>query len=233
MFLIKICDVVIEIKNKYDDVKSACADYITEGEKAAFSAEVTEDEILARHDIPENFGMGYAEKIILYQKICDMLIDYDCFFMHGCVISADGHGYIFTAPSGTGKSTHARLWIEYFGSERVFVVNGDKPVIKKCGSEFFAYGTPWCGKEGLQKNTRVKLEKVCFLERCEKNSIEKMKPSDITRRVFDQIERPRSREKMQKLLGLLDEFYNSVQTYRLLCDVSFEAVKTAYNELVK
>ncbi len=56
--------------------------------------------------------------------------------LHASLISFDGKGYAFSAPSGYGKSTHARLWRGYFGS-RVLILNGDKPIIKYDGKDFF------------------------------------------------------------------------------------------------
>ena len=54
----------------------------------------------------------YLETMAVYRKIEDKLLDYDTILFHGSAVAVDGVGYLFTAKSGTGKSTHTRLWRE-------------------------------------------------------------------------------------------------------------------------
>ena len=93
--------------------------------------------------------------------------------MHGAVVAWKNQGYLFTAPSGTGKSTHLALWKKYLG-DQAEVINGDKPILKVTEDEVWVYGTPWAGKEQWQVNKKVALKGICFLERGEKNSIQKI-----------------------------------------------------------
>ena len=59
----------------------------------------------------ERYSCEYLERLALMRKIADHLPEHNCFLMHGAVISVQGDGYLFTAPSGTGKSTHdTRHW---------------------------------------------------------------------------------------------------------------------------
>ena len=77
----------------------------------------------------------------------------------------DGEAYIFTAVSGTGKSTHAMLWREVFG-ERVRMINDDKPLIRITPEgKAVVYGTPWDGKHHLSKNSAFPLKAICWLTR--------------------------------------------------------------------
>ena len=66
---------------------------------------------------------------------------YGAFLMHAAVVEVDGIAYVFTAPSGTGKSTHVQLWLDHFGP-RARVLNGDKPLFRFEGNTLYACGTP-------------------------------------------------------------------------------------------
>ena len=117
-----------------------------------------EREKSAREDIKEgisirHFSDAYLETLAVYRKSADHLLSCDTLLFHGSVIAVDGEGYLFTAKSGTGKSTHTRLWREYFG-ERAVMVNDDKPLLHITDSGVTAYGTPWDGKHRLSTKYR-------------------------------------------------------------------------------
>ncbi len=85
---------------------------------------------------------------------------YDTVLFHGSALAIDGDGYLFTAKSGTGKSTHTRLWRERFG-DRVVMINDDKPLLHIDAGSVIAYGTPWNGKHRLGTNASVPLRADC------------------------------------------------------------------------
>ena len=98
---------------------------------------------------------------------------FDALWLHSAVMEMDGEGYAVTAPSGYGKTTHARLWLKAFpGKARI--INGDNPIVRKEGEGFMAYGTPFCGKEGYQVNIGVPLKGFCYLKHGEANSIRRL-----------------------------------------------------------
>ena len=135
-----------------------------------------EREKSAREDIKEgipirHFSDAYLETLAVYRKIADYLLSCNTLLFHGSVIAVDGEGYLFTAKSGTGKSTHTRLWREYFG-ERAVMVNDDKPLLHITDSGMTAYGTPWDGKHRLSTNTAVPLKGICILTRDTTNHID-------------------------------------------------------------
>lgn len=72
---------------------------------------------------------AYLETLAVYRKIAEKMPDYGTVLFHGSAIAVDGEAYIFTAKSGTGKSTHVRLWREMLG-DRAVMVNDDKPLIR-------------------------------------------------------------------------------------------------------
>jgi hypothetical protein len=230
MFIIKIADINVCIDNKYDYVKTLCKDYIVEDRNAPdITISVTDEEIanevkLAEFDAP----VDYAEGVCVYRKICKQLpIRFNAYLFHSAVIEYEGKGYAFSAKSGTGKSTHIRLWRKHFG-EKVHVVNGDKPIMRFMKDELVAYGTPWCGKEGYQNNTSVAIKGICFIERATNNSIKRITPDEAIGRIFHQILTPEDIASVDALFPLLDRTLTQIPCYVLQCNISEEAAQIAY-----
>ena len=115
----------------------------------------------------------YLETLAVYRKLAQLLVQDDILLMHGAVVAVDGQAYLFTAQSGTGKTTHTRLWMQQFG-DRAVMVNGDKPLLHITNEGVTVYGTPWDGKEHLSTNTSCPLKALCILTRSETNHIERI-----------------------------------------------------------
>ena len=191
-----------------------------------------EREKSAREDIKEgipirHFSDAYLETLAVYRKIADHLLSCDTLLFHGSVIAVDGEGYLFTAKSGTGKSTHTRLWREYFG-ERAVMVNDDKPLLRITDSRVTAYGTPWDGKHRLSTNSAVPLKGICILTRDTTNHIEQAEPHAVYPLIVQQTNRSLTAEGMKKTLTLLDRMLTTLPMYRLGCNMDIEAAKVAY-----
>lgn len=123
-----------------------------------------------RTDQAAEYTDAYLETLAVYRKIAEWMPMYNTLLFHGSVIAVDGKAYLFTAKSGTGKSTHTRLWREYFG-ERAVMINDDKPLLRITQEGVFAYGTPWDGKHRLSTNISAPLAGICILRRGNDNSI--------------------------------------------------------------
>lgn len=191
-----------------------------------------EREKSAREDIKEgipirHFSDAYLETLAVYRKIADYLLSCDTLLFHGSVIAVDGEGYLFTAKSGTGKSTHTRLWREYFG-ERAVMVNDDKPLLHITDSGVTAYGTPWDGKHRLSTNIAVPLKGICILTRDTTNHIEQAEPHAAYPMIVQQTNRSLTVDGMKQTLSLIDRMLNVVPVYRLGCNMDIEAARVAY-----
>ena len=102
---------------------------------------------------PGFFTDEYLESLALYENLTQLLLSRDVLQFHCSALAMDGRAYLFTAPSGTGKSTHARLWRQVFGP-RVTMINDDKPLVRRqTDGSWRVYGTPYGGKHNLQTNT--------------------------------------------------------------------------------
>lgn len=234
----KIGGKIVEIDSIHKEVHTLCKDYIC-GQISDFKVETSQPDIdyereksdaeNRKEGIPiRNFSDEYLETLAVYRKIADKMLESDTILFHGSVIAVDGIGYLFTAKSGTGKSTHTRLWRDLFG-ERAIMVNDDKPLIKVSESGIIVYGTPWDGKHRLSTNISVPLKAVCVLERSEENRIEKVTADSVYNMLVQQVYRPQNPQKLLKTLQLIDILSENAGLYRLGCNMDISAAELAYN----
>lgn len=232
MFKIKIADFVIDIENRYDFVKNQCKDYIVDDcSQADFVVSASEDDILnEKKSSLGEFSDGYLESVCIYRNIAYKLPQKGAFLFHAAVVKVDGAAYAFTAKSGVGKSTHIRLWKKLLG-DRMSIINGDKPILRELNGKVYAYGTPWCGKEGYNLNEKAPLKAICFLERGEKDEIIAFPKSDAAGKVIHQIVVPKSSADIIKVLDMLDSTLKKVDLWRLKCTMNISAAEISYNAM--
>ena len=230
MFQIEAAGLVIRIRNRYGYVEHLCREYLTgEDRKPDITVEVSEEELRAEVEkAPECFfGDGYAEGVVVYEKISNALPAFDAFVMHSSVVEAGGGAYCFAAESGTGKSTHTRYWKEALG-DRVTVINGDKPIYRFTGDQLIAHGTPWCGKENWQTRTSAPLKALCLLERGEENAVYPVDAFEMLGELSRHFHLPGGGQvDMVKLMELVDRMVTAVPVYRLRCRNDISAAKEA------
>lgn len=231
MFTIRICDIYIGIENIYEKTEQFCRDYIVPDQNPELTITSTAEDIEKELALYPEHSPQYHELIVLFRKLTDALLPLGIFFLHSAVVELDGLGYVFTGKSGAGKSTHAGLWEKYIPGATI--INGDKPFIKKEADGFFAYGNPWAGKEGKSSNKRAKISALCFIKKGEDNIISELNSAFVISKIFDQIAYPKTKENTEILLNLLDSFISTLPFYELECDISEDAVKAAYEKMVK
>ncbi len=147
--------------------------------------------------------------------------------LHGSAIAYKGEGVIFSAPSGTGKSTHTALWKQCFG-EDVVHVNDDKPALRFENGKVLMYGAPWSGKTDLNANVCVPLKAVVFVQRAEENSIERLSLTDALGHIRNELVQPYHDEKVgEKLVDVMIALAQSVPVYRLQCNMDPQAAMVA------
>lgn len=161
----------------------------------------------------------------------DRLVELGGAVLHGSAIAYENQGIVFSANSGTGKSTHTRLWKECFGNQ-VKVVNDDKPAIRFYNEVPYIFGTPWSGKSDLNDNVRVQLGSIVFIKRAETNWIEKLNTRDSIFNLMSQISRPYYDEKIGlKTMGIIEQLVKTIPVYRLHCNTSPAAVNVVLQRL--
>lgn len=236
MVNIKLAEIPVQMDNRFPDLEALCREYVTE-EQPQICLSVSDEELEKERSMQDDiFSDGYLETVCMYRKLALKTLAHQVFVFHASVIEVDGEGYAFLAPSGTGKTTQTRLWLEHFGN-RARVINGDKPLIRMVKNEdsieFIAYGTPWRGKEGMGCNAGVPLKAFFFVERalepeCIPASQEKSVDS-----IFRQLLLPEDMEQMEQLLEIIDCLVETVPGYILRCNMEEESVKVAYHAVNK
>ena len=239
-FNIALAGIVIRIEPMYEHIREYCREYITDMQESFTVVTAPSDieyerERSAAEDKKEGipvrrYSDSYLETLAVYRKIADKMLDYDTILFHGSAVAVDGVGYLFTAKSGTGKSTHTRLWREYFG-ERAVMINDDKPLISLSKSGIMVHGTPWDGKHRLSTNMCVPLKALCILERAEENRIVPITKKDAYNMLMQQVYRPTDAGGMMKTLALIDRLAAGVKLYRLGCNMDILAAEIAYRTM--
>ena len=252
-----LADVSVEISSIYDEVHLMCADYRTDrpaelhiattAEEIEEESRMSDEQRAAEGLPPYRYEAPYLETLTVYRKLATLLMERGVLLMHGSVIAVDGEGYLFTALSGTGKSTHVRLWRRLFG-KRAVMVNDDKPLVRVAShstlftpqtpqtpqtphSSFrpLVYGTPWDGKHHLSNNIVVPLKAIVFLERGVENEIRAVDAKWIFPVLMQQTfhtDDPMGTLRVMQMLGTLAQ---GVKFYDLHCNMNPEAAEVAYN----
>ena len=235
----KIAGHSIEIESHYPEVHRLCEAYRVEDKpelKVSVSMEDLkagwqriEEQIHNGEIAQQEHSLAYLEIVRIYKKISEYMPFWDTFMLHGSAIAVDGHCYVFSAKSGTGKSTHSRLWRDLLGNHAV-MVNDDKPLIKIQENGIgIVYGTPWDGKHRLSSNTAVPLKSICLLERSEKNWIHEIDEREAFPMLLQQVYRPYTIEAMEKTIELVQRM--KVRFYRLGCNMDISAADLSYNKM--
>ena len=227
----EIADLRIDIKNRCSYTSRHCAEYLSldQSSPAHFSVEVTSEEFIAEKAVSPGFSDGYIENICLYRKICLKAPAFGRMLLHASILAYDGEGYAFLGKSGTGKSTHSKLWLEHVPS--AYIVNGDKPLLSFDGEGVYAYGTPWKGKENFGCKEKVRLKALCFLRQSKQNKIVRLDEAGAVQALFGQLLMPKEEGAVVKTLEYADNIIRKVPAYLLDCDISKEAVKVSFEEL--
>ena len=192
-------------------------------EQADADAEAAEEGFRQR-----NFPDPFLERAAIQRRFAEYLLRKDTILLHGSTLALDGKGYLFTARSGTGKSTHTRLWREVFGS-RAVMVNDDKPFAQITSDGIVLWGSPWSGKHGLDTNIGVPLAGICLLERGPENIIRRAEPWELK----DLLKgfRPGTADQVAVYETLLAQLLQQGALWQLTCNKEPEAARVAFEAM--
>ena len=229
---------LVSLRTVYDGMLRIGGDFLADypGHEPDIAIGTTQSDIDAERLRSPDGGAGFSDRYIetlaVCRRISEIMPSFDRFLMHGSAVAVDGEGYLFTAPSGTGKSTHVRFWREMLG-DRAVMVNDDKPFVGvgDCGAT--VYGSPWQGKHRLGANLAVPLKAVCVLGRAEENSIEEIPAAEAMPTLIKQIYRPDSPAMLAQTLGLIDRLTRTVKFYRLGCNLDPGSARFSYEMMTK
>lgn len=226
-----LSDLKVNIEHKYDYMTEFCKDYVAQFDAADIVAKVDDDAIAKEKAMVPGAPIESCESLCIYRAIAEKLPEFNRFVFHGAAIEYENVTYLFTAPSGTGKTTHINLWSKYLG-DKVKIINGDKPIIG-IDDSITVYGTPWAGKEGYQRNAKAPLKAICILKQSKTNSIVRLNSSEAINHLMRQVYIPRSAVALSSTLALLGAMIEKTPVYELSCDISKEAFDTSFGEMTR
>lgn len=152
------------------------------------------------------------------------LLKEDAMVLHSSFIQWQGKGILFTAPSGTGKSTQAELWRKYAEAD---VMNGDRSIIywNQKKQEFWVAGLPFCGSSRICRNCRMPLEAIVFLNQAEENKAEIFPKAQAAGRLFGEMSINQwNRDSVENGFQWIERITDSVKMIHFSCNMDPDAV---------
>lgn len=204
--------------------------YTVRWDDIAFEKNFLYEEALAEGFRVRSFPDPYLERAAIQRSFAEHLFHRSTLLFHGSAVAVDGKAYLFTAKSGTGKSTHTRLWREAFGP-RAQMVNDDKPFLHITDSGIFACGAPWSGKHGLDSNITVPLAGICILVRGQENRIRPITPEDAFPMLLKQSNPPMDTALLPRFEALVHTLSRSVPLWHMECTRDPEAAQVSYRAM--
>lgn len=206
-----------------------CRDYLTSDINGA---DITIRAENYRHDW---YPAGTSPEDVAYmesgRQFCTQLLDFGGIYLHASAVLLDGRVYLFSGDPGAGKSTHSRLWQQVFGAKAV-VINDDKPALRQKDGQWYAYGTPWCGKDGINQNLHGKVAGICFLKKAKENSIRQLSSGEAVAKIYRQTLHWFSDiTKMDTVLTRLDSLLRQIPVFELENLPTAEAVRMSYEAM--
>ena len=234
-FVIEIAGLATHVQPMFFSTREYCRSYLTDREPEFF-IEVTEEDLIRQQAALDReadeeglrhrkFTDPFLERTVIQERIATKLLERNTLLLHGSTIAVDGQAYLFTAPCGTGKSTHTRLWREQFG-DRTRMVNDDKVFLQLRQEGVWACGSPWTGKHGIGNNISVPLKGICFLQRGTENRIQKAMPEKCLPELIHQCFVPDDR-----YLPLVRHLAQKIPLWEMSCTKDHQAATIAYEAM--
>ena len=230
----KICDLIVNCDFRYKTMPNRAEKFKIEPSddcdiNVVYDAE-TEAKAMKRF---RNANENTWEIISTGSQFHRQLLKFDAFMLHSSCVVVDNKAYLFSANSGTGKSTHTQQWLKLFG-DRAYILNDDKPVVIFRDGKAYACGTPWSGSSELNANAIVPIQGICELERSETNFIEPIEDKgQLVFQILNQTQRSYELESVDMLLKLIEKLVYAAPFYRLGVNISTDAAQVAYDGMNK
>ena len=241
-FLLKIAGHTAAVSALFESTPQYFRAYLTQ-DAPEFSVTVSREDIaFEQADLleeahrdgfkPRVFTDPFLERTAIQRAFAEFLFDREILLLHGSAVAVDGNGYLFTAHSGTGKSTHTRLWRQVFG-QRAVMVNDDKPFVAFSPNGVWLHGSPWSGKHGLDTNVCVPLKGICLLERGPENNIQRIMPEEILPMLQKQTYCPMDTAKHPAFHNLIGRLSQSIPLWRMACTKDPAAAQMAHDAMAE
>lgn len=226
----KIAECVVEYEPIYPLLKNQMEAYRIAEQQPDIKLTISKEFCKIKQQQNPHLTLEQCEYIYAGSQFYNKLIKLGGFMLHASAITVDNKAYLFSADSGTGKSTHTKLWQKCFGDKAV-IINDDKPVIRIENGKCYAYGTPFSGKTDENINIKVPLQAICLLERGKDNSIDLISVKKALPLILKQTILPKNQDTINHFFDMLDIVLTKIPIYQMKCNISKEAALMAYDKM--
>ena len=229
----KIADLIVEMNPKYNNTIELAEPFLYEGDRDADFELKVSDEYLNKlmSKAVEGSTIDKIENFALSSVFNRRAINYGTMLIHSSALIYDGGAYLFSGDSGVGKSTHTRLWLKAF-SDKVHIMNDDKPVVKLYDDKAVAFGTPFDGGSGIALNESYPLKAIIFIERGEQNSVRIPETKEIIQKLYFQTAHMVDADTAGKMLLNFEKLLLLTKFYVLTCNMDISAAHVAFDSII-
>ena len=210
-----------------DRSKSYKADF--DDNETEIKLNIKEDFIKKKKEEIPHLSLDEHEYMWTCEAFYNELLRHNGMMLHSSCVEKDGFAYLFSARSGTGKSTHTHLWLKNLEGTRI--INDDKPALVYDNGKWYACGTPFSGKTDENIDVKIPVRAIIFLHRSEKNTVKKIPPFQAVGLLLEQTIKPADRSLAENMLELADLLLREVPVFSLGCNLDNDAAVIAYNEI--
>lgn len=218
-----------EFEPRYDFLRERAKEYEADFDSSEADVKFAIKEDFLRSKMKEMPRLSVEEHEYFWagQAFNIRLLDYNGMMLHSSCVEKDGYAYLFSADSGTGKSTHTHLWLKNLPGTRI--INDDKPALIKEDDVWYACGTPFSGKTDENLNVKVPVRAIVFIKRGAENKVSRLSVDDAIKLLFGQVIRPYREDRAIKVLEAIDSLLKSVPVFSLVCNMDDDAAFVSYN----
>lgn len=210
-----------------DRSKSYKADF--DDSETEIRLNIKEDFIKMKKEEIPHLSLDEHEYMWTCEAFYNELLRHNGMMLHSSCVEKDGFAYLFSARSGTGKSTHTHLWLKNLEGTRI--INDDKPALVYDNGKWYACGTPFSGKTDENIDVKIPVRAITFLHRSEENTVKKIPPFQAVSLLLEQTIKPADRSLAENMLELADLLLREVPVFSLGCNLQDDAAIIAYNEI--
>lgn len=175
--------------------------------------------------------LKYSRNILDAICIEQILNNKNAFILHSSYINFNGKSILFSAPSGTGKSTQADLWEKYENAE---IINGDRTAIRKIDGKWNAYGLPIAGSSNIFKNKKAELSHIIILKQGKENKLKKLSPREAFIKIYSETTiHTWDSEFQNNIISMITDMVQNVQIYQYECLPDKSAVDFLKEQIIK
>ena len=185
----------------------------------------------ARVIIGEEKCIDYSRNIIDILNIENALNKFNGFILHSSFINWQNNGILFSAPSGTGKSTQADLWNKHENAE---IINGDRAGVRNVDGVWSAYGLPVAGSSGIYKNKKAQISHIIVLRQGTENKLTRLSPRDAFIKIYRETTVHTWVDEFQtNILNMISDLVQNVPVYLYECLPDESAVEFLKEQIIK